>query len=158
MERPPVLLYRLGRWFHRLGLPVLPGVLAWTGRLLFACFLPGSAKIGKRLTVGYWGLGVVVHKDTVIGDDCLIGQNVTIGRNFGDRRVPVLGDWVYVGAGSVVYGEITVGDGAVIGANSVVNRSVAPGQIVAGNPARPIGETGGKNYRELDAEKLSQRG
>jgi acetyltransferase-like isoleucine patch superfamily enzyme len=38
---------------------------------------------------------------------------------------------------------VTLGDGAVVGANSVVTKPVAAGQIVAGAPARPIGERTG---------------
>ena len=80
----------------------------------------------------------MVHSDAVIGSDCWISQHVTIGRNFGDTRVPTIGDRVYIGAGSVVFGEISIGNGAIIGANAVVNRDVPPAAIVAGNPARVI--------------------
>lgn len=147
---PPVLLYRISNRIHRLGMTRTARLLSWLNRFLFCIWLPGSAKIGKNFTVGYWGLGTVVHTATVIGDNCTVNQNVTIGRNFGDKKVPVIGNNVYIGAGSVVFGEITIGDNAVIGSNSVVNKSVAPNTIVAGNPARKIGDTNGKNYRQLD--------
>lgn len=91
-----------------------------------------------------------MHNNTVLGHDCLVAQNVTIGRNFGDVGVPSFGDRVYIGAGSVVFGEIHIGDNAVIGANSVVNKDVPENTIVAGNPAKIIGHTGGKWYREMD--------
>lgn len=138
---PPVRLYRLSAWCYARGLAPLGKLVAGANRLLFACWLPGSARIGERFTVGYQGLGVVVHSDSVIGADCWMSQNVTIGRNFGDRGVPRIGDRVYIGAGSVVFGEITIGDGAIIGSNSVVNRDVPPGCIVAGNPARVVRES-----------------
>jgi acetyltransferase-like isoleucine patch superfamily enzyme len=35
---------------------------------------------------------------------------------------------------------VTIGRGAVVGARSTVTRDVAPWTIVAGTPARPIGE------------------
>jgi serine O-acetyltransferase len=47
---------------------------------------------------------------------------------------------VNVGTGSKVIGPVTVGAGAVIGANSVVVDDVAPGSVVVGAPARPIGQ------------------
>jgi len=112
--------------------------ITWINRFLFATFIPSSATIGKRFTCGYQGLGVVIHKDTVIGDDCVITQNVTIGRNPGDGKVPVLGNRIYVGAGAVIIGEIAIGDDAVIGANSVVLKDVPAGAVVAGAPARII--------------------
>ena len=134
----PVGLYRLSRRLHDAGVPFLGKLVTGVNRVLFSCWLPGSARVGPRLTVGYQGLGIVVHSDAVIGSDCWISQHVTIGRNFGDTRVPTIGDRVYIGAGSVVFGEISIGNGAIIGANAVVNRDVPPAAIVAGNPARVI--------------------
>lgn len=136
----PVQLYRLSRRCYDAGVPVVGKLISGLNRVLFSCWLPGTARIGPRLTVGYQGLGIVVHSDAVIGSDCWISQHVTIGRNFGDTRVPTIGNRVYIGAGSVLFGEITVGDGAIVGSNAVVNRDVPPGAIVAGNPARVIRE------------------
>lgn len=49
----------------------------------------------------------------------------------------------FVGVRAVVLPGVTIGEGAVIGAGAVVTRDVAPGKIVAGCPARPIGERPG---------------
>lgn len=154
---PPLLFYRFNHRIHRLGLHRTAKVLSWLNRWLFGVWLPASATLGRGVTLGYWGLGVVVHSNSVLGDGCLIGQNVTIGRNFGDVAVPRIGNNVYLGAGSVVFGDITLGDNVVVGANSVVNKSIAANSIVAGNPVRIIGTTGGRHYRQLDADKLKQR-
>jgi len=113
-------------------------MLSWLNRFLFAVWIPGSASIGKNVTLGYWGLGIVIHSNSVIGDNCLIGQNVTIGRNLGDKKVPVIGNNVYIGAGSVIFGEIIIEDNVIIGSNSVVNKSIPANTIVAGNPAKII--------------------
>jgi chloramphenicol O-acetyltransferase type B len=37
--------------------------------------------------------------------------------------------------------EVTIGSGAVVGASSIVCDNVAPYTIVAGNPARIIGQS-----------------
>jgi UDP-2-acetamido-3-amino-2,3-dideoxy-glucuronate N-acetyltransferase len=43
-----------------------------------------------------------------------------------------------LGSGVVVGGGVRIGQGALVGAGAVVTRDVEPGQIVAGNPARPL--------------------
>lgn len=49
-----------------------------------------------------------------------------------------IGNGVFVGAGSTILPGVTVGDGAIIGAGSVVTKDVAPGMVVAGNPAHVL--------------------
>jgi acetyltransferase-like isoleucine patch superfamily enzyme len=54
-------------------------------------------------------------------------------------RIEIL-DNVFVGYGAIVLPNITIGPDAIVAAGSVVTRNVAPGVIVAGVPARPIGK------------------
>ncbi len=136
--QPPILLYRLSHLFYRIKLIPVCWIIDYLNRLVFRCWIPGSARIGKGFSVGYWGIGVVIHSDAVIGDHCTVSQNVTIGRNKSEPGVPVIGDDVYIGANAVVYGKITIGDHAVIGALSLVNKDVAPNSFVAGVPAVKI--------------------
>lgn len=150
MERPPVLIYRLSHFFYKSRLRLVSKFIDYINRLLFSVWLPGSATIGKNFTVGYLGLGIVVHSNATIGRNCHISQNVTIGRNFGDKLVPVLSDFVYIGTGSVVFGEINIGTNVVIGSNSVINKSIEDNKIVVGSPFRIIGDTNGRSYTELD--------
>lgn len=113
-------------------------ICSYCNRLFFKCWIPGTAKIGKGTSVGYWGIGTIIHSDTVIGENCIIAHNVTIGKKLGDRRVPVIGNDVYVGTGSVVFGEITIGDNVIIGSNSVVNKDVPSNCTVVGNPMKIV--------------------
>lgn len=138
MASPAVAVYRIGNWFHRNKMKPIGKFISWMNRLWFATWIPSSAKIGKKFTVGYWGLGVVIHSNTVIGNNCTIGQNVTIGRNLKDVNVPQLGDNVYVGTGTVIFGEIKIGNNVTIGANSVINKDVEDNCVVVGNPFRII--------------------
>lgn len=119
-------------------------------RIIFGCWLPGSAKIGKNFKVGYWGMGVVIHSNCEIGDNCIVAQNVTIGRNFGDQNVPKIGNDVYIGTGSVVFGEISIGDNVIIGSNSVVNKNVPANSTVVGNPMRILKSNRTIKYYEID--------
>ena len=45
-----------------------------------------------------------------------------------------------IGSGAAVLCGLTIGERALVGAGAVVTRDVPPGAIVAGNPARVIGE------------------
>ena len=149
----PIGLHRCSHWFYKHKMKHVSKFIDWTNRLLFGCWCPGSASIGKNSRLGYWGGGTVIHSHAVIGDNCLISQCVTIGRNFGDTKVPVIGNDVYIGAGSVVFGEITIGNNVIIGANSVVNKSVPDNCTVAGNPFRILKENRIEKYYEIDKNK-----
>jgi maltose O-acetyltransferase len=51
-----------------------------------------------------------------------------------------VGDRAWIGYRAIVLPGVSIGEGAVVGAGAVVSRDVPPFTIVAGNPARPIGE------------------
>jgi acetyltransferase-like isoleucine patch superfamily enzyme len=57
-----------------------------------------------------------------------------------DARPVAIGDDVWLGARAVVLPGVRIGDGAVVGAGAVVTRDVPAGAIVAGVPARVVGE------------------
>jgi acetyltransferase-like isoleucine patch superfamily enzyme len=51
-----------------------------------------------------------------------------------------IGDYAWLGARALILPGVELGEGAVVGAGSVVTKAVAPYAIVAGSPAKPIGE------------------
>jgi maltose O-acetyltransferase len=119
---------------------------------------PDLADLADRgLSVGrnvYMGHATIIDSGFLwlisIGDDTTISAGVRILAHDGatKRRIGytavepvVIGRRVYIGAGAIVLPGVTVGDDAIVGAGSVVTKDVAPGIIVAGNPARPIGDT-----------------
>jgi len=140
MESPPVLIYRLGHFIHRFGFIKIALFISWINRFSFSTWLPSSCTVGKNFEIGYWGLGVVIHSKTQIGNNCIIAQNVTIARKGGIDDVPIIGDNVYIGAGACILGSVKIGDGAIIGANSVVTKDVSPYSIMAGVPAKMVGK------------------
>lgn len=82
-----------------------------------------------------------------IGSDCLITHATVLAHDaspvvFGNEtraaRVRIL-DSCFIGAGAVILPGVTIGPRAIVGANAVVSRDVAEGAIVAGNPARVVG-------------------
>ncbi len=58
----------------------------------------------------------------------------------GDSSPVVIEDDVWLGANVVVLKGVTSGKGSTIAANSVVTKSIPPGVVAAGVPARPIAE------------------
>lgn len=89
--------------------------------------VPFELDLDPSVKFGYGGIGVVIHKATIIGRNVKISQNVTIGARH--NRVPVIEDGVFIGPGAVVLGA-RVGAGATIAANAVVIDDVAPGATV----------------------------
>jgi len=133
--------YYLSRRLYLKGVPILPQVIWKLIRIIFACDVKYTAQIGQNVGFFHNGLGVVIHKDAVIGDGCMLYQNVTIGGNgkTGDANgAPVIGNNVFIGAGAVILGPISIGDGAKIGANSVVLHDVPEGATVVGMPAKVV--------------------
>jgi serine O-acetyltransferase len=132
-------------WIHRCAhhlwrwhVPVLPTLLCAFNRVVFAVVVPASAKVGRGVTLGYQGLGTVIHKHCVIGDHVLIASGVTLGGREGHAGVPVLHAYADIGTGAKVLGPVVVGEHAVVGANAVVLHDVPPWAVVAGVPARVL--------------------
>jgi maltose O-acetyltransferase len=55
-------------------------------------------------------------------------------------RPVIIGDYVWLASGSTVLPGVSLGQGCIVAAGAMVTRDVAPWTIVAGIPARPIGQ------------------
>lgn len=64
----------------------------------------------------------------------------------------VIGDFVWFGANVSVVPGVTVGEGAIVAMGAVVTRDVPPGAVVAGNPARVVGQRDMTLYQHLKAQ------
>lgn len=109
--------------------------------------------IGARTHVGeraYLWAGDA-HGSITIGEDCRIGPEVFVtASDYGlrpDQKIAeqerneediVIGDDVWLGARVFVGAGVTIGDGSVVSAGSVVTRSLPPGSIAVGIPARVV--------------------
>lgn len=114
----------------------------------------GAIRFGRRCAVSSFDHISTGDSDVIVGEGVRIAPSVTLlggTRNFHRRDVPiveqgstekglVIGDDVLIGAGATVLPGCHIGEGAVIGAGSVVDAPVPPYAIVAGVPARIVGE------------------
>lgn len=151
---------RTWQWVHRRyavrsGVHAAPDVHIGLGSVVSA---PRKLVIGSHVHIGK---GCTIQVDGRIGNEVLIANRVGIvGRtDHALRQVgatirradwvedhpdrlshPVLiGDDVWIGYGAIVLSGISIGRGAVVAAGAVVTQDIESYQIVAGNPARPVG-------------------
>ena len=131
--------YKASRVLYLHHIPILPMLIKGAIRVIWGGVLPYQADIGEGTLIGYQGIGVVIHKQAVIGKNCHISQNVTIGGGGGpDGGLPVLGDNVMVGAGAVILGNCHIGENSSIGANAVVLSDIPANSVAVGVPAKVI--------------------
>lgn len=95
--------------------------------------ITSNAQIGKCFHCNIYSY--VAH-DVVIGDFVTFAPGVKCNGNV------VIEDHAYIGAGAIIKdgskSPITIGKKAIVGMGAVVTKSVAPGEVVVGNPAKPI--------------------
>jgi serine acetyltransferase len=153
-----LLVHRFGTWRMSIRSRMLRVPFSFWSRALFTAVrnfygieIPFTAHIGRRVVFEHQH-GIVVHGNSVIGDDCIIRQGVTLGIRRMDRltEAPVLGRGVNVGAGAKILGRVFIGDNADIGANAVVLEDVPARTLAIGIPARHISRTPAKKVSRRD--------
>ncbi len=87
------------------------------------------------------GRGTKIDNLVQIAHNVIIGENAIIVAQTGISGSTVIGNGVILAGQTGVVGHITIGDGAIVGAQSGVTKSVPPGAVVLGSPARPISIT-----------------
>ena len=95
----------------------------------------------KQLSQSKGGLAIGNHVD--IASEVMIwtSQHDIHAADFGAIEEKVfIEDYVFIGPRTIILPGITVGKGAIIAAGAVVTKDVAPFSIVAGVPAKHIGE------------------
>ncbi|MBR5423466.1 MAG: hypothetical protein IK108_05580 [Clostridia bacterium] len=98
-----------------------------------------NSSVGKCVNI--WHGGVVING--TLGENCILhGNNVIGNKGTGSKQTPVIGSGADIGAGAILIGDIRIADECVIGAGAVVTKSCeTPGEILAGVPAKSIGNT-----------------
>ena len=153
-----VIAYGYNSWianmpFHSLRAAYLRAWLGGMGRgttVQMGCRFMNARKVflGERNVVNFGCLLDGRHFRISTGSDVSIGPEaaiLTLGHDpqsaeFADHGGDVvIGDRAWIAYRAIVLPGVTIGEGAVVAAGAVVTTDVAPYQIVAGSPARPIG-------------------
>jgi acetyltransferase-like isoleucine patch superfamily enzyme len=141
----------------------------------YARYLGVNIDINNLIQIRNWGSEPYL---ITIGSNCQITDDVRFHTHGGGqvvrRNYPnfdifgkiVIEDWAYIGAKSQIMPGVTIGSGTLVAAGSIVTKSVAPGTVVGGNPAKYICtveeyyrrnckfDLSSKNLNENDKKKL----
>ena len=107
-------------------------------------FIDEGVRVGARTKIQN---NVSVYRGVELGDDVFVGPSAVFTNDLRPRAfnatwqiTPTLVQrGASIGANATVVCGVEIGQYAMVAAGSVVTRSVAPHQLVAGNPARPRG-------------------
>ncbi|HXY53912.1 MAG TPA: acyltransferase [Nitrospirota bacterium] len=123
----------------------------------FSNFIAGdNVFIGAETMIDIAG-NVTIGHNTTLAERVLILTHTNVGYNdhplkeiLQDKYAQVsIGDGVFIGAGALIMPGVTIGDKSVVGAMSLVLKDVAPGAVVAGVPAKVIGNI--EDYKQKNA-------
>lgn len=132
-----ILHHRLAHELYRLGVPLLPRIIAESAHRSTGIDIHPGAAIGESFFIDH-GAGTVIGQTAVIGRHCKIYQGVTLGaRSFPtdqhgnlirhQKRHPTLQDRVTVYAGAVILGGDTViGHDSIISGGVFLSSSIPP--------------------------------
>lgn len=131
-------LYYLMRKLYLLKIPVIPRLIKFLIRIVYACDVFPSTDIDKGVCFCHRGLGCVIHENAIIEKNVMIFQNVTLGGNgkiHDGPQAPHICQDSIIFAGACVLGGVTIGKNCIVGANAVVLNDVPDNCIAVGVPA-----------------------
>jgi len=96
-------------------------------------FICDGVEIGDEVFVGHGAIFINDKSPRATSDEGLLQTEADweLLPTIVERRAAL-------GSGVVILGGVRIGEGALVGAGAVVTRDVAPGEVVVGNPARPL--------------------
>ena len=96
-------------------------------------FVCSGVTIGDQVFVGHGVMFVNDKRPRATNDDGRLQ-----GADDWECLTTIVEDGASIGSGAIVLGGLRIGAGALIGAGAVVTHDVAPGEVVAGVPARAL--------------------
>ena len=145
------VLMRMTQFFHIKS--TLPGMLGRFYRL--GSFV--SSRINRIANQFEHGInprieaGVVFHhcnvcitSEAIVESNAHIYRSVTLG--FKGGKAPRVKKNAKIASHAIIIGGVTIGESAIVGAGAVVTKDVPAGKIVAGVPAKIIGDVTEESY------------
>ena len=116
-----------------------------------------ETKVGARTRIVDGAIltgNMIVEEDVFIGPGAnSINDNDVYFKRFGleafSVKGPVVRRFALIGAGANLAADVEVGKGAIAAPNAMIINNVPPWTIVAGIPARPVGEVSLEDQRRL---------
>ena len=107
-------------------------------------FVDAGAVVGDRCKIQN---NVSVYSGVTLGSDVFVGPSAVFTNDLRPRAFAehwsitptAVEDGASIGANATIVCGTVIGRFAMVAAGSVITRDVAPHQLVAGNPARPLG-------------------
>lgn len=124
---------------------------------------PQNIIIGKGSVIGDQSI-LDARNGIIIGRNVVFATNVRIWTEQHDHRDPwfrcetqehksvIIDDRAWIGSHTIILHSVHIGEGAVVAAGAVVTKDVAPFSIVAGVPAKKVGERNHNLLYELDGK------
>lgn len=106
---------------------------------LYCCDIPRKIKfLGRVSSVSFPhnALGVVIHPNSIIGENVCIQHHVLLGQRNGSGA-PTIENNVIINPYSMILGGVTIGENSIIGAGSIVTKDVPPNSIYY-NKVEPV--------------------
>jgi sugar O-acyltransferase (sialic acid O-acetyltransferase NeuD family) len=91
--------------------------------------IAGGVSVGNHVS---FGAGCIIGHDTAIGDYTILAPGAIVSGSV------TIASSCFIGAGAMIRQFVNIGAQSLIGIGAVVVREVAAGDIVVGNPARPL--------------------
>jgi len=96
-------------------------------------------KIPRSTCIHHKGMGTIIGKGVVIGENCDIYHCVTIGEQYGSKPgVPTIGDNCRIYPFVMIIGGITIGDNVTVGSFTKVDVDIPNDSLVLGVPCKVI--------------------
>lgn len=126
-----------------------------------------GADIGRRCKISshtFICSGVTIEDEVFVGHGVMFTNDLFPRATAGDGALQTEADWeeiptrvctgASIGSNVTVVAGVTIGRQALVGAGAVVTRDVPPHAIVAGVPARVVGDTRDRRPRSADETRV----